>query len=619
MDSLHIVSVFEKYILRESNEQAILINGKWGSGKTYFWKNTLSKIVKTHKKTPIHISLSGVDSILQLEKLITRKILRPTIEEISNKQNSLKCGLVKLLGKAGIGLANKKLGFNLIELLSENAIELHNYSNDVICFDDLERCNLPIKEIMGYIGDFVENRNSKIIILANEDNIGFGSQNNEEIKPAYKKLKEKVVANSFNFEPNLQEVSHEAFLKLEEKISNEKPFILSLFQNHKVKNLRTFFNYISILREIIPTIKSDEYNNQIKSVICFCFYILNEQKNGKISAERIDELSELKDIGHIEMLNVFQSDDTSSKDGLSKTYGQEFYDKYLKSFYSHFYFYPSLARYILTGYFDAKSFLNELEVRRQNETSPEYSALYKLTQSTRHFSQFSEEEFVATTNDILKYAEEGKYTLYQYYAIASWLTFFSALELLPKTSDDIKNICFKGIDIAKISSEYQESGSRDWNDFGRHSKSEVLDEIRKYILKAHNEKKASKFVSNTEKLIEYLKDESTKPETLKAFLADEMHRPFIQYINISDFVGALLVASNEKLNLIYNLFEERYKHPEFLKENIPLEQAHISLIAKEIGDILKNDDKFSSQKIKKLNLNEILKSLQKFIEYKHSL
>ncbi|HDR7724522.1 TPA: hypothetical protein QCX71_004121, partial [Bacillus cereus] len=31
------------YIKRENTSYAILLNGEWGSGKTYFWENVLKK------------------------------------------------------------------------------------------------------------------------------------------------------------------------------------------------------------------------------------------------------------------------------------------------------------------------------------------------------------------------------------------------------------------------------------------------------------------------------------------------------------------------------------------------------------------------------------------------
>ena len=48
-------------------------------------------------------------------------------------------------------------------------IDINNW---IICFDDLERCYLSINEILGYINRLVEHNNCKVVILANEKEIG---------------------------------------------------------------------------------------------------------------------------------------------------------------------------------------------------------------------------------------------------------------------------------------------------------------------------------------------------------------------------------------------------------------------------------------------------------------
>ena len=55
----------------------------------------------------------------------------------------------------------------------ENIAELlPNYDNNVIIFDDLERCGCSINEVLGYINNFVENSEASVILVANEEEIG---------------------------------------------------------------------------------------------------------------------------------------------------------------------------------------------------------------------------------------------------------------------------------------------------------------------------------------------------------------------------------------------------------------------------------------------------------------
>lgn len=47
-----------------------------------------------------------------------------------------------------------------------------NINDWIICFDDLERCCIPINEILGYMNGLVEHNKCKVIVLANEKEIG---------------------------------------------------------------------------------------------------------------------------------------------------------------------------------------------------------------------------------------------------------------------------------------------------------------------------------------------------------------------------------------------------------------------------------------------------------------
>lgn len=43
--------------------------------------------------------------------------------------------------------------------------------NLILIFDDVERCQIPISEVLGYINYFVEHAKSKVILIGNEEEI----------------------------------------------------------------------------------------------------------------------------------------------------------------------------------------------------------------------------------------------------------------------------------------------------------------------------------------------------------------------------------------------------------------------------------------------------------------
>lgn len=235
MESMHkkeIISSLMNYINSDSN-LSILVNGKWGSGKTHLILNDLKNEVQNSEKNYIYISLYGLKEIHQINKNIMQKIIffysSEKIKDIKSKDSYLKSkiendeilnniiSLLKyifdkiknffvytkefwnnpltiLIKQISVNGLTKKYGVDLINL---NCNQIEYFSGFVIVFDDLERCTIGIEEILGYINTFVEHNKNKVIIVANQ----------EEIKgEKYKEIKEKTIEKTLEYKPSIEEI-----------------------------------------------------------------------------------------------------------------------------------------------------------------------------------------------------------------------------------------------------------------------------------------------------------------------------------------------------------------------------------------------------------------------------
>lgn len=154
-----ILNIIENYT-KDKSEQAILIDGDWGVGKTFFIKNKVIKKLEGCKKV-IYISLYGVSSVEEINKLICMRLLKLSgVIEISENMSKIVKGISMVLKVSGKFDMNEYS--DLFELIDKK---------DIIFFiDDLERCNISINEILGYINELLEN--NKVIIIANQAEIG---------------------------------------------------------------------------------------------------------------------------------------------------------------------------------------------------------------------------------------------------------------------------------------------------------------------------------------------------------------------------------------------------------------------------------------------------------------
>jgi len=60
----------EYYINDSSSRYALLINGEWGCGKTYLWKNTITNFLEKKGKVCIYVSLNGISNKDEVDKAI---------------------------------------------------------------------------------------------------------------------------------------------------------------------------------------------------------------------------------------------------------------------------------------------------------------------------------------------------------------------------------------------------------------------------------------------------------------------------------------------------------------------------------------------------------------------
>lgn len=145
-----------KSILDTGDNIVVAIYGDWGVGKTHFWKNFCDK---HYKDDNIYISLIGKSDIVAIkENLILNLTKRnKAICKIKNIRFALNLGIVTFNSSVG----------NLFDL-----IDKENFSNKIICFDDLERMDSGILQgVLGLINELKEHRECKIVLIFNKSKL----------------------------------------------------------------------------------------------------------------------------------------------------------------------------------------------------------------------------------------------------------------------------------------------------------------------------------------------------------------------------------------------------------------------------------------------------------------
>ncbi|MFC2460955.1 MAG: P-loop NTPase fold protein [Selenomonas noxia] len=177
---------------------ALLLDGSWGSGKSYFIRNKVINCwPKDMKVTPIYISLYGLRTVADFWDKVYISVFEKKTGGYAGRYvgrnigrnigryliNTLRAGKIivvdEILPKIGWGISEKSMK-KVQEVFGDVICHMEKY-----CFilDDFERCMISMNEILGEISRMLEEHQAKVLIVANESEIGFHNiQQNVEMK-----------------------------------------------------------------------------------------------------------------------------------------------------------------------------------------------------------------------------------------------------------------------------------------------------------------------------------------------------------------------------------------------------------------------------------------------------
>ena len=280
LNDKEIIERIDFYLKENIFNYAILIDGEWGCGKTHFVKHILipELMTKNPDRKSVYVSLYG----LKETKDIANSILIQIAEHKFGKGKKLPpmFDVIGNIGKATFELLGQKLlGEGVKEVDLENLLSpFFDYDKHYFIFDDLERCSIPINDVMGYINLFLEQNSAKVLILANEKEIGtiaslesdilkyLVASQNSILWPKYEKdsfvsaLKRRTGLSKDQVKPDPPDIDEIKFrINL---LFDENGFYLKI----KEKLVGQTISYRPTLQEIVPPIISECLKGKLSNI-----------------------------------------------------------------------------------------------------------------------------------------------------------------------------------------------------------------------------------------------------------------------------------------------------------------------------------------------------------------
>jgi len=234
----HIEKYLDYYLSPENKlDYAVLIDGEWGSGKTWFIKEYIEK-TKQDGRQVAYVSLNGISKKSEIDD----EIFRCIHPKLASKEAKLAGKIIKGALKATLRFDwdgdSKPDGSASLSIPDINLPEYLKINDKFfLVFDDFERCEIKKEEVLGYINFFVEQENIKTLIISNQKEIN----DNDD----FKKRKEKLIGATFNYTED-QKLAIKKILSeinnshLKSELLSKESFIIQVFNSIGYKNLRSF-------------------------------------------------------------------------------------------------------------------------------------------------------------------------------------------------------------------------------------------------------------------------------------------------------------------------------------------------------------------------------------------
>lgn len=353
----------------QDDKKILMIKGKWGVGKTYYWKEFVaSKTKKKQLKENIYsyVSLFGAKDLNSVREQIFENGTR--LKDDNTIKNSFKnhagtlTSLIKLLpGASEYDKVISKIAYAAI-------------NNYLICFDDLERKleSLTISEILGLASILKEEKNCRIVFILNEDEL------KEKDIADLNTYRERVVDVELIFNPTLIDNFNLVF----DSNNQNYDFLLDKVKALDLRNIRILLKIkwnIDYVKKAMTEIDLSLQELVFSDIILISYAHYNSGFNISI------EFLKTRNPMHMVLRSHDDVDDiTKEKDAFLTTYGYYYAD-----------FDEYLIEFIRNGILNRKEFLKLLlplnDKEKASKISDRLRAIYRLYNGS---FKASESEFI---------------------------------------------------------------------------------------------------------------------------------------------------------------------------------------------------------------------------------
>ena len=598
------------YIRSDYTDYAIMINGEWGSGKTYFWNNKIRPKIESmqlngKRYTAIYMSLYGISNLEEISKKIfieTTQLMDKNLKKFMDASGVIN---IPEYAKTGLDMAN----FFGVTQNGDRIDYGQFFSTDdkVLCFDDLERANVDVIDILGYINNFVEHDHIKTIIICNEKELSTKLKNSnlemktfiatylldkenklniktdkpmvERIRDTieyvfdkandYERIKEKLIGETFEYAPEFTYIINGLLMRYENCpdlirfLRENTNLIISTFNKSGTRNLRILKHSLTNFKKIFDEVNKSYPNTNhrvLQTMLIFTIAISFEIKAGKITKDKFVNINDNEEYKAILVSSRVFMDNR-------QFYIKEFDNNYYYNFKAEYRFFKFIELYVRTRIFDMKVFKRDMESIINTVDTDKLPGYKRLL--TEEYWKISDDQFSGVVTEVLDDVKNGRIELINVVKLFAYFAHFVRKGLIDYDMRTIKSVFLNGMNISSLTSSYCPNVEEELASLAiEEDKSEDMEEILNHFNNINAQLEDKMYKEKAEEVFKYIP--MKMEQFYDKFDKECMQVPIFKYYDVFQMFQRISCASNEDIVTIKEKLMDRAKRfGEQLQDELP--------------------------------------------------
>ena len=598
------------YIRSDYTDYAIMINGEWGSGKTYFWNNKIKPKIENmqlngKRYTAIYMSLYGISNLEEISKKIFIETTQLMDKNLKKFMDASGVKNIPEYAKTGLDMAN----FFGVTQNGDRIDYGQFFSTDdkVLCFDDLERANVDVIDILGYINNFVEHDHIKTIIICNEKELSTKLKNSnlemktfiatylldkenklniktdkpmvERIRDTieyvfdkandYERIKEKLIGETFEYAPEFNYIINGLLMRYENCpdlirfLRENTNLIISTFNKSGTRNLRILKHSLTNFKKIFDMVNKSYPNTNhrvLQTMLIFTIAISFEIKAGKITKDKFVNINDNEEYKAILVSSRVFMDNR-------QFYIKEFDNNYYYNFKAEYRFFKFIELYVRTRIFDMKVFKQDMEAIINTVDTDKLPGYKRLL--TEEYWKISDDQFDGVIAEVLEDVKNGSIELINVVKLFAYFAHFVRKGLINYDMRTIKSIFFNGMNVSSLNSTYCPNVEEELASLAiEEDKSDDMEEVLNYFNNINAQLKEKMYKEKADEIFKYIP--MKMEQFYDKFDKECMQVPIFKYYDVFQMFQRISCASNEDIVTIKEKLLDRAKrYGESLQEELP--------------------------------------------------